>query len=50
VARVVIQTKQHLAALVPVGPGLVLNLLRWGADIRPWTTCRCLPKTRRRRA
>ncbi|WGT61504.1 Ku protein [Variovorax paradoxus] len=37
VARVVIQTKQHLAALVPVGPGLVLNLLRWGTDIRPWT-------------
>ena len=36
VARVVIQTKQHLAALVPVGPGLVLNLLRWGADIRAW--------------
>ena len=36
-ARVVIQTKQHLAVLVPVGPGLVLNLLRWGADIRPWT-------------
>jgi DNA end-binding protein Ku len=37
VARVVIQTKQHLAALVPVGPALVLNLLRWGADIKPWT-------------
>ena len=36
-ARVVIQTKQHLAALVPVGPALVLNLLRWGADIKPWT-------------
>jgi len=36
VARVVIQTKQHLAVLVPVGPGLVLNLLRWDADIRPW--------------
>ena len=36
VARVVIQTKQHLAVLVPSGPGLVLNLLRWGADIRPW--------------
>ncbi|SEJ91842.1 MULTISPECIES: Ku protein [unclassified Variovorax] len=36
VARVVIQTRQHLAALVPVGPGLVLNLLRWGTDIRPW--------------
>ncbi|RZL89136.1 MAG: Ku protein [Variovorax sp.] len=36
VARVVIQTKEHLAALVPVGPGMVLNLLRWSADIRPW--------------
>lgn len=35
-AKVVIQTRQHLAALVPSGPGLVLNLLRWGADIRPW--------------
>ncbi len=36
-ARVVIQTRQHLAALVPVGPALVLNLLRWGADIKPWS-------------
>jgi DNA end-binding protein Ku len=36
-ARVVIQTKQHLAALVPAGPVLVLNLLRWGADIKPLT-------------
>ena len=36
-ARVVIQTRQHLAAVVPVGPALVLNLLRWGRDIRPWT-------------
>jgi len=36
IARVVIQTKEHLAALVPAGPGLVLNLLRWGADIRSW--------------
>ncbi len=43
-ARVVIQTKQHLAALVPVGPALVLNLLRWGADIRPWTDLK-LPAT-----
>lgn len=32
--RVVIQTKQHLAALLPMGPALVLNLLRWHADIR----------------
>ena len=36
IARVVISTKQHLAVLVPSGPGLVLNLLRWGADIRDW--------------
>jgi DNA end-binding protein Ku len=36
VARVVIQTKQHLAALIPSGPALVLNLLRWGEAIRPW--------------
>lgn len=36
VARVVIQNKQHLAALVPSGPGLILDLLRWGEDIRSW--------------
>ena len=35
VARVVIQTKQHLAALIPSGRGMVLNLLRWGDEIRP---------------
>ncbi|MDB5741740.1 MAG: Ku domain protein [Polaromonas sp.] len=35
-ARVVIQTKQHLAVLVPSGPGLILNLLRWGDEIRSW--------------
>ena len=33
-ARVVIQTKQHFAALLPHGPALVLNLLRWDADLR----------------
>ena len=36
VARVVIQTKQHLAALIPVGPALMLNTLRWPSEIRPW--------------
>lgn len=35
-AKVVIQTKQHLAVLVPFGPLLVLNLLRWGDEIRTW--------------
>lgn len=34
IARVVIQTKQHLAALIPVGPVLVLNLLRWSDELR----------------
>lgn len=34
IAKVVIQTKQHLAALVPSGPVLVLNLMRWGNGIR----------------
>lgn len=33
-AKVVIQTKQHLAVLVPSGPVLVLNLLRWGDEVK----------------
>jgi DNA end-binding protein Ku len=37
IARVVIQTKQHLAVLVPDGPALILNLLRWGNEIRTWS-------------
>jgi DNA end-binding protein Ku len=36
ISRVVIQTKQHLAALIPAGPALVLNLLRWSDSIRTW--------------
>jgi len=36
IARVVIQTKEHLAALIPTGPALMLNTLRWGTEIRPW--------------
>ena len=36
-AKVVIHTKQHLAVLVPMGPVLVLNLLRWGGEIRSWS-------------
>ena len=34
IARVVISTKQHLAALIPHGKGLVLNLLRWSEEVR----------------
>lgn len=34
VAKVVIQSKQHLAVLIPCGRALILNLLRWGGEIR----------------
>jgi DNA end-binding protein Ku len=34
IARVVISTKQHLAALIPTGNGLTLNLLRWEDEVR----------------
>lgn len=37
IARVVLHTKEHLAALAPVGPALLLNTLRWAGEIRPWT-------------
>lgn len=33
-ARVVLHTKQHFAALLPQGPALVLMLLRWHSDLR----------------
>lgn len=36
VARVVMHTKEHLAALIPAGPALMLNTLRWAREIRPW--------------
>jgi DNA end-binding protein Ku len=36
VAKVVIQTKQHLAVLIPCGRALILNLLRWGGEIRSY--------------
>ncbi len=34
VARVVMHTKEHLAALIPAGPALILNTLRWRSEIR----------------
>lgn len=36
ISRIVIQTKQHLALLIPCGRALILNLLRWGGEIRPF--------------
>jgi DNA end-binding protein Ku len=34
IARVVISSRQHLAALIPAGDGLVLELLRWYDEVR----------------
>ncbi|AXF14282.1 Ku protein [Paraburkholderia caledonica] len=34
VASVVLHNKQHLAALIPVGPVLALNTLRWAEEVR----------------
>ena len=34
IARVVMHTKEHLAALIPSGAALVLNTLRWASEIR----------------
>ena len=36
VANVVIQTKQHLAALIPTETMIVLNTLRWDSEVRPF--------------
>jgi DNA end-binding protein Ku len=36
VARVVLHTKEHLAVLVPVGPVLMLDTLRWASEVRRW--------------
>jgi DNA end-binding protein Ku len=35
IAKVVIQTRQHLAALVAAGDALILDLMRWGDEIKP---------------
>jgi DNA end-binding protein Ku len=35
IARVVMHTKEHLAALIPSGSALVLNTIRWASEIRP---------------
>ena len=37
IARVVMHTKEHLAALIPAGPALILNTLRWQSEIRDWS-------------
>jgi DNA end-binding protein Ku len=34
IARVVMHTKEHLAALIASGPALVLNTIRWASELR----------------
>jgi DNA end-binding protein Ku len=34
IARVVMHTKEHLAALIPSGPALMLNTIRWASEMR----------------
>jgi len=38
IASVVLHNKQHLAALIPVGPALALNTLRWADEVRDFDT------------
>src|SRR5205807_3848545 len=35
--------KEHLAALMPDGPMLVLNTLRWATEVRKWDELRIPP-------
>jgi DNA end-binding protein Ku len=35
IARLVMHSKEHLAALLPAGPALMLGILRWADEIRP---------------
>jgi DNA end-binding protein Ku len=44
IARVVLHTKEYLAAVVPAGPALMLNTLRWASEIRPWKEIKLPPE------
>jgi DNA end-binding protein Ku len=46
IARVVMHLKEHLAALVPAGPALMLNTLRWSEEIRGWDELSLPPEGR----
>lgn len=35
IARLVMHTKEHLAALLPAGPALMIGTMRWANEIRP---------------
>ncbi|WP_425258878.1 Ku protein [Rubrivivax sp. RP6-9] len=44
IARVVMHTKERLAALIPSGAALVLNTIRWAGEIRPLTELKLPPE------
>ena len=43
IARVVLHTKEYLAAVIPTGPALMMVTLRWANEIRPWEEIRLPP-------
>jgi len=47
IARLVMHTKEYLGALIPAGPALMLNTLRWARQIRPWTDLKLPPEGRK---
>ena len=49
IARVVLRLKEHLAAVVPAGPALMMSTLRWAEEIRPWDEL-ALPSEKRGQA
>ncbi len=46
IARLVMHTKEHLAAVLPAGPALMLGTLRWAHEIRPATELKLPPQGR----
>ena len=44
IARLVLHTKEHLAVLVPAGPALMLDTLRWPAEVRDWKSLNLPPE------
>lgn len=40
IARIVMHSKEHLAALLPAGPALMIGTMRWANEIRPMDALR----------
>lgn len=40
IARIVMHSKEHLAALLPAGPALMIGTMRWANEIRPMNALR----------